>query len=1094
MKCPRCWHDNRAQAKFCEQCAAPLQRHCSNCGTTLPESAKFCPECAHPAAAPPANIAWDRAERIVGAVETAPAGQGERRQATALVADISGYTALCARLDAEQVQGLLGRFYDVTDRIIASYGGHVIDHAGDATLAVFGAPVAHDNDSERAALAAVDMHTQAAAIVDPSAGNLSLHIGIASGEVVAATIASGAQPKYVVTGEAVNLAARLNGLAQSGQTIISDAVWRSIARVFDAQTLGEVSVKGFDKPLAVWKVAGPRRARIKRRSLIGRQIELRQLLGVLDAVEETRSGLAVCVRGEAGIGKSRLVEELRSRAQIRGFACHTGWVLDFGLGKGQDAIPALVKDMLEVGIQADETALRGAVQRALAGGLISPDQQMFINDLLELPQPAELRGAFDAMDNATRAQRMGEMIIGLFQGCALTRPRLIIVEDIHWAAASLLRYLALLTRSVVDSRMVLIMTTRFEGDPLDSTWRASTHGSPLTTIDLGPLRAEEAKLLVAGLMETSNPLALECIERAEGNPLFLEQLLRSAVESKAASLPASIQSLVLARMDRLGPRDKIALQSASVLGKRFTLGAVCALIDDPDYHCDGLVAGDLVRLEGVDYVFAHALIQEGVYSSLLNTTKRELHRRAAQWFGEQEPILRAQHLDRASDPKAAQAYLAAAEDQMGKFRHESALRLAERGTELAREDTVRCELWLTRGDLLREAGRSSDSLAAFESARACATDDEQRCHAWMGIVAAHRVTADIPAATAALDQAQRIAQRVSSVAVRSRIHHVRGNLLFAAGRADECRGEHEQALHYAQEAGDLECEAQALSGLGDAQYIQARMLSGLEYFRRCITLCERAGLVKLEIPNRCMMAHCGYYANRLDESVAHIRRAAEEARRIGHAYGEIFAQESLGMLLASSGHYDEAVEAVNQVMPLARQADARRYLTVLLCSLAIAKLSRSEAGEARAHLDEALALTEQTGNSFYGAVVWSGIARTAKDYAQARRALDQGEALLREPCVSHCHLHFYRDAIDVSLDARAWDAALRYASALETYVSGEPLPWASLLIERGRALVAVGSGRATGAVFDQLLRIRAEIERARMINALPGLDRALKAA
>jgi class 3 adenylate cyclase/tetratricopeptide (TPR) repeat protein len=1011
-----------------------------------------------------------------------------------LVADISGYTALCARLDAEQVQALLGRFYDVSDRIIANYGGHVIDHAGDATLAVFGAPVAHDNDGERAARAAMDMHAQAAAITDPAGQPLSLHIGIASGEVVAATIAAGAQPKYAVTGEAVNLAARLNAIAQGGQTLISDAVWRSVSRAFDAQPLGEMPIKGFDKPISLWKVAGPRRAGAERRSFIGRQTELRQLLGVLDAMLETRSGLAICVRGEAGIGKSRLVDELRQRAQARGFSCHTGAVLDFGVGKGQDAIPAIVKDVLGVGLQADESALSAAVQRALSSGLLTADQHMLINDLLELPQPVELRAAFDAMDYATRTQRMGEMIVGMLQRCALTRPRLLVVEDIHWASPDLLRHLALLTRTITESRVVLVMTSRFEGDPLDKSWRASTHGSPLTTVDLGPLRAEEAKLLASGLMDASNRLALECIERAEGNPLFLEQLLRNAAESEAASMPASIQSLVLARMDRLAPHDRSALQAASVLGKRFALSALRGLIDDPDHGCDALIAADLVRPEGPDYVFAHALIQECVYSSLLNVKKRDLHRRAAQWFGEREPILRAEHLDRASDPAAAQAYLIAATDQSQKFRHEPALRLVERGVELAVEDPVRCSLLLLRGDLLREAGRSKESIEASEAALRCAADDEQRCQAWMGIVEAHRITADIPAAMAALDRAQDIAQRSGSTLRRSRIHHVRGNLLFAAGKAAECRSEHERALEYAQQAGDVECEALALSGLGDAQYAQARMLTGLEYFRGCVSLCERAGLVKFEIPNRCMIAHCSYYANRLDESLAQIQLACEAARRTGHAYGEIFAQESLGMLLAASGHYEDAAQAIVDVMPLARQAGARRYMTALLYSLAMARLAQGETLEARAYLDESMALTHETGNSFFGAVVWSGVAHAAQDYQEARRALDRGEALLREPCISHCHLHFYHGAINVSLQASAWDEALRYAAALERYVSAEPLPWATLVIERARGLAAVGSGRKSDVLFGDLRRLRTEIERVGMLSALPGVDLALAGA
>ena len=1018
---------------------------------------------------------------------------GERRQATVIVADISGYTALCGRLDAEQVQALLGRFYDVTDRIIANYGGHVIDHAGDATLAVFGAPVAHDNDGERAARAALDMHAQAAAIIDPTGQMLTLHVGIASGEVVAATIAAGAQPKYAITGEAVNMAARLNSVAQARQTVISDAVWRSVSRVFEALPMGEVAVKGFEKPIALWKMAGPRRVGAERRTFIGRQTELRQLDGVLDSVQETRSGLVVCVRGEAGIGKSGLMDELRERAQSRGFACHMGLVLDFGVGKGQDAIPAIVKDLLEIGSQGDERAVRDAVHRAVASGLIAADQQMLINDLLELPQPAELRAAFDAMDHSTRMKRMGEMIVGILQRCAEQCPRLLVVEDIHWASPDLLRYLALLTRATGAAQIALVMTSRFEGDPLDKSWRASTHGSPLMTVDLGPLRPHEAKLLADGLMKEPNQLA-ECIERAEGNPLFLEQLLRNAQESGTANLPASIQSLVLARMDRLGARDKTALQAASVIGKRFAIDALRGLAEDPEYDCNALIAVDLVRPEGADYVFAHALIQEGVYSSLLNAKKRELHRRTADWFGEGEPILHAEHLDRASDPAAAVAYLVAASDQAQKFRHESSLRLAERGAQLACDDSVRCSLWLLRGDVLREAGRFSDSIEAFQQALTCTADDDQRCQAWMGIVAGHRVTANIPAAMEALDHAQKIAQRIGSLTQNAQIHHVRGNLYFAVGNTDDCRSEHETALNYAQQAGDIECEAQALGGLGDAQYAQGRMLSGLMYFRRCVELCERAGLLRIEVPNRCMIGHCVYYANGLTEATAQFRRCREEAHKIGHAHTEIFAFNSLAMMLTLSGEYEQADAAMAAGIPLARAAGARRYLSTMLYSLAMVRLSEGSREVARAHLEESLALARQTGMGFFGPCILSGIAATVDIHAQSRKALDEGEALLRTPCISHCHLFFYRNAIDLNLRWHDWDEALRYAAALENYVRGEPLPWATLMIERARGLAASGAGKYSDALRHDLQRIRTEIERIGMRSALADIDLALSTA
>lgn len=1099
MKCLHCQHDNRGGAKFCAQCAAPLQRNCLHCGTPLPEAAKFCPECAHTVAAPVSSAGHqtpsrDASERLATAALAGHSPiEGDRRQATVLVADISGYSAMCARLDAENVQNLLGRFYDMTDRVIANYGGHIIDHAGDATLAVFGAPVAHENDGERAARAALDMHAQSAALADTGEGPLRLHVGIASGEVVAATIAAGAQPKYAVTGDAVNLAARLNAFAEAGQTLITDAVYRSVSHIVDARALGDIALKGFDKPVLLWNVDRLRYTTRERRPFVGRQTELHQLMSVLDAVQESGNGLALLVRGDAGIGKSHLVDEVRSRAQNRGYACHKGQVLDFGVRKGEDAISAIVKDMLEVQAPGDQVALRAAVNRGLTSGLLAPDQEVLIGDLLELEQSPEQRAVFNAMDNETRAQRLRELITGMLQRCAVRLPRLLIVEDIHWAAPDLLQDLALLTRAAGEMRVVLLMTSRIEGDPLDKHWRASTQGTSLMTVDVGPLRPEEARILAGGLMEASNRIALNCIERAHGNPLFLEQLLRNAVESGVDKLPATIQSLILARMDRFLPRDKIALQAASIIGQRFALDALRFLADDAEYHCDALIAGDLVRPDGADYVFAHALIQEGVYSSLLNTRKRELHRRAAEWFSDREPVLRAEHLDRAADPTAAQAYLVAAEDQARKFRHEPALRLAERGVELASVDSVRCSLMALRAELLRETGRPAEAITVLKCALELAGDEEQRFRVWMGIAGSNRVTGDIAGAMDALDHAEGIAKRLTLTAEHSRVHHMRGNLFFAAGNGAACRTEHEAALYQAQQAADRECEAQALSGLGDAEYARGRMLTAVEYFRRCVALCEGVGLPRVEIPNRCMIGHCVYYANRLEESTAQMHQCCEEARRMGQTHSEVFAQNSLAMVLAASGDYEQAEAALACGVPLARRAGARRYLSALLYSLAMVSLASGAREAARAHLDEALALAREMGMGFYGPVIVSGLAAIADTHALAKQALEEGEALLREPCVSHCHLFFYRNAIDVSVEWGDWDEARRYADALEEFVRAEPLPWASLVVARARALAMAGAGPHSDALVLELRRIRAEAERVGLRSALPAIDRAVAA-
>ena len=1090
--CAQCHSEIPARAKFCPQCGHAVARTCAECGSNLPPGARFCPECGHAAAAdsaPPAPA---------GAPGAPPASlepsTGDRRQAAVVFADISGYAALCERNDPEEVQALLARFYGAMDRIVSDYGGQIIDHAGDGLMAVFGAPVAHGNDAERAVRAAQDMHARAADITERNGQPLRLHIGISTGEVVAAVIMAGPNPKYAVTGETVNLAARLASLAGATETLVTDRLVRALSHVLDAHSVGQRPIKGMVKPVHLWRVRSIHPQRAQLLPFVGRDAELRQLEGLLDAALTTGSGVVVQVRGEPGIGKSRLVEELRRRAAQRRYLCHTGHVLDFGVARGNDAIAVILRDVLQIAGEARSQDIEGAMADAAAAGMLDADDRMYFNELLDLDQPPQLKALLDAMDGAARAERAGAALGALLSRAAAQQPRLVVVEDVHWAPKLLLRYLAGLARAVRGRPLMLVMTSRIEGDPIDTGWRAAVRGAPLLTIDVGPLPDDEARLLAAELIEASNRFAEECIQRAEGNPLFLEQLLRSAREQEQAEVPPTIQSLVLARMDRLPPRDKLALQVAAVLGKRFTLPALCRVAGLPDYTCGTLVAADLVRPDRGEYAFAHALIQEGVYSSILKGRRRELHRVAADWLGDGDEVLRATHLDRAEDPAAAAAYLVAASAEAARLHQESALSLTQRGLELAVAGSLRCALSLLHGDLLRDAGRSQESITAFRAALEAAPSDAERCRAWLGIAAGNRVTGDIDEAMTALDDAQALSERLGLDLESSRIHHLRGNLYFANGDVAACEEQHGAALTLAQRCGNLECEAQALSGLGDARYLQGRILTALDYFRRCVEICERQGWVRIEVPNRCMIGHCLWYANQLERSIAEGYAAAEKARKVGLVQGEIFARESLACYLFDAGRFAEAEEACQRCLLLAEPAGARRFASAVRYVRAMIRLEQGDPCAARVELDEALNLARQTGMGFLGAPIFGAFARLARSADERNAALREGEALLRQPCASHCHLWFYRDAMEAVLEADQGADLARYAQALEDYVRHEPLPWAGLMAARARALAALRQHGQSEARMGALRGVRAELAAAQLGFALRAVDAELRAA
>ncbi|WP_316149066.1 hypothetical protein [Cupriavidus sp. BIC8F] len=270
--------------------------------------------------------------------------------------------------------------------------------------------------------------------------------------------------------------------------------------------------------------------------------------------------------------------------------------------------------------------------------------------------------------------------------------------------------LAQLAAAARSHALILVLTVRAEHDPLDAAWRATSQGASLTTIDLGPLDDADAHELAACHRQVDPAVAATCIRRAEGNPLFLDQLLRGA-EAGADELPGTLQSIVLARMDRFCTADRQALQAAAVLGQRFGPAAQRHLIEDPAYACERLVQEAMARPEGEDYLFMHALIHEAVYASLLKSRRQNLHRRAAAWYEGRDPALMAEHLDAAGDPGAPEAYAAAARHEAAHFRGERALRLVERAQRLDSGDACRHTLACLHGELALGVCRALQSSA-----------------------------------------------------------------------------------------------------------------------------------------------------------------------------------------------------------------------------------------------------------------------------------------------------------------------------------------------------------------------------------------------
>ena len=692
-----------------------------------------------------------------------------------------------------------------------------------------------------------------------------------------------------MTGDSVNLAARLTDLAKPTETLVSASVQRALGERFVGEPFGEQLIDGLPEPISVWQLRDISSVQDGSAShFVGRSRELHHFTAAINHCLDRKSGETIVVRGEAGIGKSRLAEEFQTIATQKGFLSHAGLVLDFGTAKGQDAIRALVRSLLGITPGSGKDIRTQQATKVIGGLLLQDHRRVYLNDLLDLSQPPDLRGLYDAMDNKTRNRGKQETVAELIEAISRKTPLLLKIEDLHWADSVVLAHAASMARAVMDCPALLVLTTRIADDPLEQAWRAGTDGSSISAIDLGPLKAEEASDLSLDFPGLDEELVQNCIARAGGNPLFLEQLLRNADELDRGDIPGTVQGIVQARLDALTQADREALQAASVLGQRFSRPAMNALMEADDYDLTNLMANALIRPAGDDFHFAHALIRDGVYASLLKPRRIELHSRAAAWFRDADLVLHAEHLDKAEDRRAAKAYLEAAKQQAQSFRYDTAFRLIERALQHDSDSETRFELSCTQGDLLRDLGRTEESITAFQHALDTAQDEDQACQANIGLSSGIRVVDRFEEAFDALDTAE---QRAGGSALHlASIHYLRGNCHFPFGRSAECLEEHRKSLQYVREAQLVRLEGQALSGISDALYIGRRFNEWRESLTSCFTFSDQHQLHALRATTLYMRATSSIWHLALQETIADAERSAVIAKQIGDQRSETSAE------------------------------------------------------------------------------------------------------------------------------------------------------------------------------------------------------------
>ena len=666
MRCPACQSVNRPGAKFCEQCGTRLEAACTSCGAPLSATARFCGECGaavagRTAAAVPggsdvrraAPQAYTPSHLAARILRERSALTGERKQVTVLFADVSGFSSLSERLDPEDVHALINHAFELMLAEVHAYEGTVNQFLGDGLMALFGAPVAHEDHAQRAAHAALGMQQALARYreeLQRERGiDFRVRLGLNTGLVVVGAIGDNLRMDYTAVGDTTNTAARMQQLAEPGQILVAESSQRLIAPYFQLSQRGTFRVKNREQPVATWELHQPRPgvSRLAARAahglspFVGRDDALAELERAWAAARAGRGQVAFVV-GDAGIGKSRLLFELQHR-----IGDAATWIQGDCISYGQSIpflpVAAMLKRNFGLADDDREVDVIAKIERGCAFlASDAPTVEPFLRYLLSV-DPGD--PAIARMDPAQRRAQIVAALHRLTAAGSRRRPIVLVVEDAHWIDSATEDYLKSLVDSIPGLAALLILTYRpFYQQPFgDRTyfWRLALQ--PVE--EAAALRIVQATLAVE---ELPAELVAAIAGKAEGNPFFLEELGRALVETGAVhaaegrltltqpaallAVPETVQDVIAARLDRLAEAQKRTVQTASVIGRAFAL-SLLRRVSDVQSQLEQSLA-ELKRIEVIyerlgaqdlEYVFRHALTQDVAYGSMLQSERRRLH-------------------------------------------------------------------------------------------------------------------------------------------------------------------------------------------------------------------------------------------------------------------------------------------------------------------------------------------------------------------------------------------------------------------------------------------------------------------------------------
>ena len=1018
MRCPRCQAENREGARFCRECGTRFDVVCQSCGAKVEPGSKFCDICGRsiPPPEPPSTVPSRFAspesytpKHIAEKILTSRSAlEGERKQVTVLFADLKGSMELLAERDPEEARKLLDPVVERMIEAVHRYEGTVNQVMGDGIMALFGAPIAHEDHALRACYAALYMQESVgryAGEIRRSEGiPIQVRVGVNSGEVVVRSIGSDLHMDYTAVGQTTHLAARMEQLATPGSILMSSETLRLVEGYVQIKPLGLMRVKGFGEPLEVFEAvaAGSVRSRLQHAAasgsltrFVGRQKEFEALH---QALEKTQAGhgQVVAIVGEPGVGKSRLFWEVTHSYRTEGWLVLESRSVSYG--KATAYLPVI--DLLKAYFRIESHEEKRTALEKVTGKLLTLDKALepalpaFLA-LLDVPLEDP---AWQVLDPARRRQRTLEAIKRLLLRESQVQPLCVIFEDLQWIDTETQALLDTLIDSLPGARLLLLVNYRPE---YRHNWGGKTFYTQLRLDPLPPENAEELLQVLLGGWTGLQSLKQFLITRCEGNPFFLEESVRTLIESQvlvgergayrlakppsSIQVPATVQAVLAARIDRLPIEEKHLLQSASVIGTDVPFPLLHAIAELPE---DGL-RRDLASLQAaeflyerslfpeLEYSFRHALTHQVAYGGMLQERRGALHALVVQAIERLYP----ERLDEHAERLAHHAFLGEVWDKALLYLRQAGAKSAARSAH--REAVAYFERALEAlGQLPESRGRMEQAVdLRFDLRNSLfALGDHARIHD-------------------RLREAETIAGSLEDQRRAGWVACYMAHCLRMMGEHHRAIDSGRRALAGATALGDFALQVEADCYLGQAFYLLGSYRQAIEHLERGVASLEdglrheRFGLPTLpSVFSRTWLAWSHAELGEFSDGVVWVEEAARIAEAADHPYSIGIASYGMGGLYLRMGNLFKAIAALERGLDLCQGGRLLTLFVVTGIHLGYAYALAGRSAEALPLLDQAV---EQAGASRLDAWHSLGVAWLGDAYRLAGR-LEEAHHRIRQ--------------------------------------------------------------------------------------------------